>query len=164
MSRNECRILLVEDTAALRLLHATLLARAGHQVVTARDGAEAVIEAARHRFDLILMDLDMPVMDGFRAALLIRTGGGLNAGTPIVAFTASGADLERCRSFGIDGVLAKPCSPLCLGQAVLEHRCSARCGKGALCIPEVFEPCRDGRPGRAGAGVAAPEGIAPRLH
>lgn len=115
------RVLLAEDTPSVRILHAALLRHAGHEVVTVEDGAEAVIEAAMQRFDVILMDINMPVLDGYTATMQIRCGGGPNAATPIVALTSEAVDEAACREFGLDEVLAKPCSVIDLRQAILRH-------------------------------------------
>jgi CheY-like chemotaxis protein len=82
----------------------------GHAPVTAEDGVKAVEAAGRERFDLILMDLHMPGMDGFMAARAIRAGGGPNVATPIVALSADvlPETVAACREAGMAGHLAKP--------------------------------------------------------
>gem|GEM_PF-2014470 len=106
-------VLLVEDNPALRELATRQLKRLGVEVATASDGMEAVSSAAGCNFDLILMDCQMPVMDGFEATRQIRRieekG---HRHTPIVALTASvlPLDREKCFAAGMDEFLTKPVS------------------------------------------------------
>ena len=89
------RVLLAEDNPINALLARTLLTRAGCIVTGAHNGEEAVAVAATGAFDLILLDIRMPRLDGFAAAELIRAGGGPSAAAPIVALTAdAGAALS----------------------------------------------------------------------
>ena len=103
-------ILLVEDEPINQLFAETLLADMGCRVTTASDGAEAVSLAGRQEFDLILMDLQMPGMDGFTATIEIRNGNGPCARTPIIAMTAHAlrGDREKCLACGMDGYVSKP--------------------------------------------------------
>ena len=105
------RILLVEDNFINRTVIRSLLTRDGHQVTLAGDGEEAVRMSLRDAFDLVFMDVQMPVLDGLTATARIRerereTGGHV----PIVALTARAmiADEEECRRAGMDGYLRKP--------------------------------------------------------
>jgi PAS domain S-box-containing protein len=104
------RILVVDDTPTNRLLLQALLREQRQEVVLAADGVEAVDHAAREVFDLILMDIHMPRLDGLAAARAIRTGGGPNAGTVIVALTADVMEDSRaaCAAAGMDDHLGKP--------------------------------------------------------
>jgi signal transduction histidine kinase/CheY-like chemotaxis protein len=103
------RILLVEDNATNQILMRALLARAGAHVSVAGNGAEAVAQARAATFDAILMDLQMPVMDGLEATREIRRGG-LNRRTRILGLTAAvGPQFERqCRDAGMNDYLPKP--------------------------------------------------------
>ena len=112
------KILVVEDTEDNRQILRDLLSMAGYEMVEAHDGAEGVEKAAEHRPDLILMDIQMPVMDGFETTAAIRTreketGGHL----PIVALTAHAmkGDEEKARAAGCDGYITKPIDTRRLG-------------------------------------------------
>jgi signal transduction histidine kinase/DNA-binding response OmpR family regulator len=104
------RVLLAEDNPINALLARTLLTRAGCIVTAAQDGEEAVAVASAGAYDLILLDIRMPRLDGFEAAARIRAGGGPSAGAPIVALTADAGDEERVRAAkaGMDDFITKP--------------------------------------------------------
>jgi signal transduction histidine kinase/DNA-binding response OmpR family regulator len=104
------RVLLVEDNATNQLVMTTLLDKLNCEVVVAGDGAAAVAEAERQPFDLILMDLQMPGMDGLEATRRIRAGQGPNRRALIIGLTAAvGPSFEKmCRDAGMDDYLAKP--------------------------------------------------------
>lgn len=105
------RLLVVEDNAVNRELIVTLLTPFGVEIETACDGAEAVEAAARGGYDAILMDMQMPVMDGLTATRLIRAlPDRAAAGVPIIAMTANvlPEQVERCREAGMDDHLGKP--------------------------------------------------------
>lgn len=103
-------ILVVEDNEVNRHIARELLQRYGHSVSEAHDGKQAVAIAETTKFDLILMDISMPVMDGRQATRLIRTGAGANADTPIIAFTANvmPEEVARFMADGMDATLSKP--------------------------------------------------------
>jgi two-component system cell cycle response regulator DivK len=106
------KILVVEDTEDNRQILRDLLGMAGYEMVEARDGAEGVAKATEHKPDLILMDIQMPVMDGYEATRRIRANPELKS-IPIVAVTsyALSGDEEKTRAAGCDGYIAKPYSP-----------------------------------------------------
>ena len=107
------RVLVVEDNATNRLIATKLLENLGADVETADDGYAGVEAAARGGFDLILMDIQMPGIDGVEAARRIRALGGLAAATPIVALTANVLAHQRASYLdaGMDGVVGKPIAP-----------------------------------------------------
>ncbi|WP_308237920.1 response regulator [Phenylobacterium sp. J426] len=110
------RVLVVEDNATNRLIATKLLENLGASVETAADGYLGVEAAARGGFDLVLMDVQMPGIDGLEAARRIRALGGAVAATPIVALTANVLSHQR-QSYldaGMDGVVGKPISPALL--------------------------------------------------
>jgi two-component system sensor histidine kinase/response regulator len=105
------RILLAEDNPINQTLATRMLEKQGHAVVVVGDGQAALDALAHHTFDLVLMDVQMPVMDGLTATAIIRgqeqqTGGHL----PIIAMTAHAmkGDAERCLAAGMDDYLSKP--------------------------------------------------------
>ncbi len=100
------RIVHIEDDPANRLLVRKLLGRAGHEVLDAADGIEGVRLACESSPDLVLVDLNIPGLDGFEVTLRLRGEAGL-AGVPIVAITAEG-DRDTSLSVGCDGFLQKP--------------------------------------------------------
>lgn len=104
------RVLLVDDHPMNRELGQALLTLAGCEVTTANDGGEAVAAAAAGGFDLVLMDVHMPGMDGLAAARAIRALPSPMAGVPIVALSADvlPEQIARCRAAGMDGHVAKP--------------------------------------------------------
>jgi PAS domain S-box-containing protein len=105
------KVLLVEDNAINRLVAREMLVRSGYRVTEAEDGSRGVEIAGKEVFDLILMDISMPVMDGIEATGQIRRGGP-NSATPIVAVTAHALpdDLARFDAAGMSGALTKPLS------------------------------------------------------
>jgi len=104
------RILIVDDSSVNRELVSVLLGVFGHTLSEASGGAEAVLAAAKTPFDLILMDLQMPGMDGLAATKAIRAGPPLNRATPIVALSANilPNHLEACRLAGMNDHIGKP--------------------------------------------------------
>jgi two-component system, sensor histidine kinase and response regulator len=108
------RILLAEDNRVNQALARRLLQKQGYTVVIAENGREALIALDTENFDLVLMDVQMPEMDGFEATASIRekertTGTRL----PVIAMTAHAmkGDEERCLMAGMDGYISKPISP-----------------------------------------------------
>jgi CheY-like chemotaxis protein/HPt (histidine-containing phosphotransfer) domain-containing protein len=104
------RVLLAEDSGAARILTAALLSRMGCKVDAVEHGEEAVLCARTKDYDIIVLDIEMPVMDGVSAAREIRALGGEIADTPIVAFSAFLADTAKAGSVQsvFDQTLAKP--------------------------------------------------------
>ncbi|MGB7754423.1 MAG: response regulator [Candidatus Acidiferrales bacterium] len=120
-ARQPLRVLLAEDNPVNQEVALRLLERRGHSVIVAENGRQALTAIERHKFDLVLMDVQMPEMGGLEATQLIRekeksTGGHL----PILAMTAHAmqGDRERCIAAGMDGYLAKPIDPRSFLQTV----------------------------------------------
>lgn len=109
------KILLAEDNLVNQRLALRLLEKAGHQVTVVENGADAVEQWIARPFDVVLMDVQMPVMDGFRATGAIREleQSAQRSHTPILAMTAHAmaGDRERCLQAGMDGYMSKPIRP-----------------------------------------------------
>lgn len=114
------RILAADDNETNRLVLRSLLTHVGADVHLTHDGQEVVDAASLQAFDVILMDLHMPVLDGLQAAKAIRTGGGPNAASPIVALTADSlaSTIAACEAAGIDAHCIKPIVPARLLAAI----------------------------------------------
>jgi len=104
------RILVAEDQELIRELIETMLTDAGHEVALAKDGAEAIAALEARDIDLVLMDVQMPTMDGLTATRRIRAMGDRARDVPIIALTAyaMAEDEERCRAAGANEHLPKP--------------------------------------------------------
>lgn len=109
LEQGRARILLVEDNPVNQLVAKGMLAKLGCQVQLATQGAEALELLEQDEFDLVLMDCNMPVMDGYEASRRIRQSGRW-PDLPIVALTANAMpeERERCRAAGMNDYLAKP--------------------------------------------------------
>jgi PAS domain S-box-containing protein len=158
------RVLLAEDSRSNQLVAAAILRRAGFSVDVAGDGAEAVRRAAQGSYDLVLMDVQMPVLDGFAATARIRALPPPARDLPIVALTGSAmpADREACLEAGMNGHVAKPLDPMVLLAAVDEalagrqpERAAARDVDPPLLDRAALEELRGGiEPGRLPALIA----------
>jgi PAS domain S-box-containing protein len=127
-NRNHLRILLVEDNAVNQLLATRLLERRGHSVTVAGNGKEALVVLEKGSFDLVLMDVQMPEMDGFEATAAIREkekhfGNHL----PVIAMTAHAmkGDKERCLAAGMDDYITKPIRPEELAELLAHYSVAA---------------------------------------
>lgn len=116
------RILVIEDQEDNRAILRDLLGAAGFVYLEAVDGAAGVAAAEHERPDLILMDIQLPEIDGYEATRRIRASSRL-AGIPIIAVTsyALSGDEERARAAGCDGYVTKPYSPRQLLATVRRH-------------------------------------------
>lgn len=115
------RVLLVEDNAANQLLVRRIMEKHGHDVAVANDGVDALEMLDRQRFDLVLMDVEMPRMDGFRTTSALRRKERESGGhVPIIALTAHvmAGDRERCLRAGMDYYLSKPLRTAALLKAI----------------------------------------------
>ena len=125
------RILVAEDYPVNQMIIEAMLRRLGHQVTIVANGQDAVDAVERQSFDLVLMDMEMPVMKGLEATRVIRARGGHAAETPIVALTANAMphEIEACLQAGMDGHLSKP-----LKRDVLEKQLSRWGARAATCF------------------------------
>jgi CheY-like chemotaxis protein len=104
-------ILVAEDNEINQKVVSKMLERLGHCATVVANGQRALEQASARRFDIILMDIQMPGIDGYEAAARIRSDlPGLNAQTPVIALTAHAraGDRERCLAAGMDDYLSKP--------------------------------------------------------
>lgn len=139
-----CRVLLVEDNAVNRTLAQRLLQKRGFTVTIAIDGKEAIAAMENAEFNLVLMDIQMPEMDGFEATAEIRKREQLTGRrTPIVALTAHALkeDRARCLAAGMDGYVTKPIQPADLFAAIRK----VLQGSAALEEPTVLSPVPSSR-------------------
>jgi len=117
------KILLAEDNIVNQRVAVGLLTRRGHSVTVANNGREALEMVARERFDLVLMDVQMPEIGGLEATAVIRAREATEGGhTRIIAMTAHAmtGDRDRCIAAGMDGYLSKPVNPKLLFDVVEE--------------------------------------------
>jgi CheY-like chemotaxis protein len=108
--QQRARILLVEDNRINQKITTAILQKAGYTVDVIENGRKALEAVARAPYDLVLMDVQMPEMDGLRAAELIRQNSGNFVSPPIIALTASAVkgDRERCLRSGMNDYIMKP--------------------------------------------------------
>ncbi len=106
-------ILLVEDNQVNQIIASRLLQSLGVQTTCAKDGQECLDLLKQHDFDAVLMDMQMPVMDGVTATKIIRRGETKNTNIPIIAMTANALnkDKKQCFDAGMNGFLSKPLNP-----------------------------------------------------
>ncbi len=136
------RVLLAEDNAINRTVAVKALERLGHEVVAVADGAGAVAAWGDGTFDVILMDCQMPVLDGYEATARIRQGeaAGGHGRTPIIALTANAmaGDRERCIAAGMDDHLPKPIQRKALAE-ILDRWAAAEAATGSAAAPGFAE-------------------------
>lgn len=116
------RVLAAEDNGVNALIVARLLGRCGASAAIAKDGVEALAMLEDDHYDVILMDCEMPRMDGFEATRRIRRRGDEKAAVPIIALTANAiqGDRERCLDAGMDRYLTKPIRRQVLVETIVE--------------------------------------------
>jgi signal transduction histidine kinase/AmiR/NasT family two-component response regulator len=125
-------VLVVEDNPSNQILVSMLLKKLGLEVTLANDGVEGVEEARRRKFDIILMDMQMPRMNGYEATQVLRSEGFM---VPIIAVTANAmkGDEEKCLQAGCDAYLSKPIDRKKLAQVLRRYL-------GTMEQAEVLEP------------------------
>ena len=114
VSQAQLRILVADDSRVMQALLAQLLNRLGHEVTIVATGLAALELLETQRFDLIFMDIEMPVMNGLETTIAIRRRDGVGGWrTPIIAMTAhaAGGFEQRCLDIGMDGYVTKPVEP-----------------------------------------------------
>ncbi len=111
ISATKLKVLLAEDNSINAQVITLMLEQYGHNVSVAIDGDDAILKASEKAYDMIVMDVRMPIKDGFSAANHIRDNDGPNQETPIIVMTADVLDGElsrKCKQAGVDGFLSKP--------------------------------------------------------
>ncbi len=142
--QNRIEILLAEDNAVNQKLCVRLLEKMGHDVTLAVNGLEAVELSEHHQFDMVLMDIQMPKMDGLQATREIRnreTASSASQHLPIVALTAHAmtGDRERCLESGMDGYVMKPLDPMLLAEEIVRIVPAAELEANEPAKPEAFK-------------------------
>jgi PAS domain S-box-containing protein len=134
-------ILLVEDNPVNRLFIRRALAGAGHLVDESENGLQALEKVSTGRYDIVLMDIQMPEMDGMEAAARIRSGAHGRPDIPIVALTAYAmiGDRERIMGSRMDGYVTKPVDFGALATAIAAA-CGLQAGEGCTAFPELAAP------------------------
>ncbi len=117
------KVLLVEDNDINRLYASTILKTWGCLLEMAENGYVAIVKLKNSHFDIVLMDIQMPVMDGFEATKAIRAGDVSKNQIPIIALTANATkkDVEKCLETGMNDCISKPFTPEDLFQALVKH-------------------------------------------
>jgi signal transduction histidine kinase/CheY-like chemotaxis protein len=113
---DQAKVLVVEDNAINQKLMLALLAKIGIKADLAEQGEQALEKLAQQAYDIVLMDCQMPIMDGYEATRQLRAQDGLNHGVPVIAVTANAmlGDRELCLQAGMDDYLTKPVNPALL--------------------------------------------------
>jgi len=146
--RRNLQILLAEDVEVNRMVACGILERAGHTVKVAHNGSGVAPLLAAHSFDVVLMDIQMPVMDGFQATAAIREAEKLTgAHLPVIAMTAHAMEgyKEKCLAAGMDGYLTKPIQKDLLLKALAEIRIAPGEDPSGRAEPAQPQPPADGR-------------------
>jgi CheY-like chemotaxis protein/nitrogen-specific signal transduction histidine kinase/HPt (histidine-containing phosphotransfer) domain-containing protein len=154
--RRRLRVLLAEDNLINQQVAVSILEKQGHSVVVVGNGREVLAALDNRTFDVVLMDVQMPEMDGFQATAAIRARElGTGRHVPILAMTAYAmkGDQERCLRAGMDGYVAKPTRPLQLLKA-LEVAVPTVTEPSSLTLPSPSAPEEKGT-------VDGPDGVAP---
>lgn len=128
-------ILVVDDHYASRLIAQTLFEREGHRVTLAHDGHDALQVCQHHAFDLILMDIQMPNVDGPTAFKHLRSKAGINQSVPIYAVTSHDDDdkINEFKNIGFDRVIIKP-----ITQCNIAPICDSMCPNARQNLNRLF--------------------------
>lgn len=164
-ARRSFRILVAEDNRTNQMIIRKVLERAGHVVTIAGDGEEALTALREHSFDAVLMDINMPVMNGIEATKLYRFISVGQKRIPIIALTADASPeaQRRCTEAGMDACLNKPIDPatlfLAIDRLVPEEDGAAIPIDPASGVVAIESHPRFGQPGPGGLNEAAIEGL-----
>ncbi len=152
-------ILLAEDTPANQKLFREILVRRGHRVQVVANGRDAVREVERQQFDVVLLDLQLPVLNGLRAAAAIRSSTSDHSDVPIVAMTAHAmrGDRDRCLAAGMNAYIAKPVDAAELVR-VVEQLAGAAGNSTTTGDARPVQPVIDGSPSTVPATAPSADG------
>ena len=149
-SRQNARILLVEDNKVNKLVAEGILGKLGFIADTADNGQQAINMLEAASYDIVFMDVQMPVMDGYQATMAIRSGKtkAANPNVPIIAMTAHAmkGDREKCLQSGMDDYISKPISPRKLSKVLEKWLPQAR-----VKLPSATDTTHDKTAGAAEA-------------
>jgi CheY-like chemotaxis protein len=139
------KVLIVEDNPINRLVLRDLLEQDGHDVDEAHDGRQGVERVARTSYDLVFMDISMPVMDGVEATRAIRQSEARGTRLPLIALTAHAraADKERFRAAGLDDIVVKPISRAALRAVMARYSRPGHAASDATPAPRPVEGVLD---------------------
>jgi CheY-like chemotaxis protein len=142
MSVREANILVAEDNLVNQLVVRSMLERHGMKVTLVKDGAHALAAIQEGSFDLVLMDCQMPVMDGYEATRRIRAARRDGPRLPIVALTANAMaeDRQRCAEAGMDGYVTKPVTAESLCEVLHRHLGQGPASNGGMPSPVAQPP------------------------
>jgi len=137
-------VLVVEDSITNREVLSDMLEEMGHKVIGAMNGLESLEQVKKQRFDIIFMDINMPIMGGIEAVQKIRSGGGVNSKTYIAGLTAHGSDEfgVEAEQAGMDCYFTKPIRLVTLQQIILDvvaSRSDETIGEFSPVLKELFE-------------------------
>ena len=161
------RVLIVDDNATNRLVAANMLKEFDVQTNMASDGAEAVEAVSRFSYDVILMDMRMPEMDGLQATRAIRKRGGRLSSVPIIAFTANAfaEDVSACQEAGMNDFVVKPVRKKVLIATIARAMAAAPASTPDEVCKVAAPPIAPGQANADTAGEAAPSrGDGDQLH
>jgi CheY-like chemotaxis protein len=131
-------VLIVEDEGITRMIVQRMVEALGARAVCVEDGRAALTVSAEQRVDLVLLDCNMPGMDGYEVAAELRHGiGATPPGVPVVALTGDRehATVERCRAAGMDGYLSKPLSLRLLSDTLVRYLAPTMSEQGVVVQP-----------------------------
>jgi CheY-like chemotaxis protein len=145
------KILMAEDQPVNRKLCSLILRRLGYEADVATDGRQALAACEQSRYDVILMDVEMPEMDGLEATRAIRDRWPDDELPWIIGVTANAmrGDRDQCFAAGMDDFVTKPIQPAALARALAERTTSGRKQKPAVALPAKVEEVEPGNPGAA---------------
>jgi CheY-like chemotaxis protein len=147
--RPPCKVLVVEDNSTNQKVAARMLQNAGCECDIAADGSKAVEAVTRVHYDLVFMDCQMPLMDGYEATVEIRKREGEQRHTPVVAMTASvlKGDREKCLEAGMDDYICKPIDNADLFRILEKYLPSESTSSRAFSDSEIRPEARTGSTG-----------------